>query len=533
MSQAVQWIKSNPVMLVAVIVAMAAVGFIAFVLFIGGSSISTVISDQEKLIKQIAGLQRQSITLPPNLPGGRPETVSGITINPKDVRALQKINDTKAEELRRTIDEAEARQQVRRSGDNPHRLFYRGLFQQDKIPAQFSTLDKNDLRDRYAGAFRSWLKDAAEGAAGPRLNAGTPPSPQALAAEVESAREAFFERFGAGIMGGAAVQLSPEQLAQAVQELPNAWKLAVKGRAESIDMYVGGVSPQPADAVDRPSRDRGMGGEFGGAFGGPRDAAAPAPTGGDRLPMPFDVRPIDPNARVHPSQVWERQMELWVQQDVARVIERVNRPAVPGTDVTTNPIKQLVRVEVQPGYVGLHTAGAVDGQGQVLRDGRAAAEGSVETPAYGPPAAATFDVDKERMLGNYNVAFTGRVSNPLFDVRHVYVKMLVDLNQLPRLWDAIQRVGFQTVVDFELTDVDEYAALQAGYYYGVDVDVWELELVIESLWLREALAEWMPPSVKDYLGMQEAVAADAAGGVGPAGDSPPPTTPGRRRPIEP
>jgi len=519
MSQAVQWIKSNPVMLVAAVVAALALGYIAYVLFIGGESVAKTIGGQEAPLRQIQSLQRQSISLPPNRPGGRPEPVSGITINPQTVRDLQKINDSKANEFRRTVAEIRARQQVRRGGDNPHQLFYQGKFQQDKIPSVFQTTVKNDLLALYTEVFEDWLKPPGEGTApGPRLNAGTPPTAAALQAVVDAAREAFLERFGTGIMGGAAVELSEEQREQAEQELTSAWLLAVEQRAQSIDIYVGGdVVSAPGDSLPGERRRPTGLGEFG---PGPAAAPAAAPASRPRLPMPFDVDPIDPSRPLDPSRVWERQMEIWIQQDVARVIELVNRPAEPGSYVTSNPIKHLIRVEVQPGYVGLHTAGAVDGAGQVITTARqAGVPGSDETAAYSAPAGATYDVNGEPLVGNYNVAFTGRVSNPLFDVRHVYVKMIVDMNQLPPLWAAIQQVGFQTVVDFELTDVDEYEALRSGYFYGVNVDAWELELVIESLWLRDALVEWMPPTVRQYLGIQEEGATAPTDGT-PAGPAP-------------
>lgn len=109
------------------------------------------------------------------------------------------------------------------------------------------------------------------------------------------------------------------------------------------------------------------------------------------------------------------------------------------------------------------------------------------------------EVAKPNPTKGFWVAHTGRQSNPLFDVWHARVTVLVDSQRLPELFNALSEVNFMTVLRISvIRDVDEYEALQQGFVYGQD-DVVEAELVIETVWLRQWTAQFMPNAIKSHL----------------------------------
>ncbi len=102
------------------------------------------------------------------------------------------------------------------------------------------------------------------------------------------------------------------------------------------------------------------------------------------------------------------------------------------------------------------------------------------------------------MPEDFQASPSGRRSNALYDVRHARVKVLIDSTRIPQFINNLATVNFMTVLMASVRDVDEYQHLrgldgsgaQGGtrstrsmYIYGPH-DVVELELVVESLWLR-------------------------------------------------
>ena len=107
---------------------------------------------------------------------------------------------------------------------------------------------------------------------------------------------------------------------------------------------------------------------------------------------------------------------------------------------------------------------------------------------------------------------TGRVpSQPEqpYLLRHTTLSMIVDAEAVVNVIDAFSSVNYITVVGIEMTDVDPYAALNQGYYYGTQ-SVVRLELTLESAWLTAWLSEFMPAGVKRQLNVTDTPAEDAA-----------------------
>ncbi len=78
---------------------------------------------------------------------------------------------------------------------------------------------------------------------------------------------------------------------------------------------------------------------------------------------------------------------------------------------------------------------------------------------------------------------------------------------LSRLFDALARENFMTITDVKYDAVDPFTEAQAGYYYGGG-PVSKLTIELETVWLRQWTAGFMPPALKQSLGIPEAPASD-------------------------
>ncbi len=88
----------------------------------------------------------------------------------------------------------------------------------------------------------------------------------------------------------------------------------------------------------------------------------------------------------------------------------------------------------------------------------------------------------------------------LYDMRRVKVTLIVDSARLQDMFDAFHSTDFMSVVGFKAKPLDVSIDLAQGFYYGRD-PVIEVELDIETLWLRDWTVELMPPPVRLYFGI--------------------------------
>ena len=225
-----------------------------------------------------------------------------------------------------------------------------------------------------------------------------------------------------------------------------------------------------------------------------------------------------------PWQLWESQIEFWVQQDIVEMLRRANRIGqVIGTDADGNEItgnvlngvaKRLLYCDITPGYIGLHVAGSLsnlDPQTGAARSTRSTpgtrGHGQV-TPRYPKPPEAAPVGAGSAVTANYFFGPTGRASNHVFDVRQVHLTLHVDFQKLPQLYNAIASVNYMTVLDQRITSVDEFdfGTLGGPFLYG-EGDTVQIELVLETLWLRSWTAPLMPEKVQEYLGVGAAASS--------------------------
>jgi hypothetical protein len=204
-----------------------------------------------------------------------------------------------------------------------------------------------------------------------------------------------------------------------------------------------------------------------------------------------------PNENRPPTldEVWDWQMQFWVQSDVVKAIGAANASAR-NIGVTKSVVKRIERLTVDTSL----STGLTDPFGQPL----AGQPGATPAPTGAPSADGAPD---------FAYSITGRRSNPLYDVRYATLTGVVATKDLPKLLDAIAKTNLMTVTGVTVSRVDPVAELQAGYYYGDD-HVSRVVMTIETIWLRDWTRRWMPANVKTTLGVTD-----------PGGEPPPPAPP--------
>ena len=103
---------------------------------------------------------------------------------------------------------------------------------------------------------------------------------------------------------------------------------------------------------------------------------------------------------------------------------------------------------------------------------------------------------------DFSYSFTGRTSNPLFDVRPVELELIVDSEKMPEVFDALARYNFITILNVRVATVNLFDAIRSGYFYG-SKPVSRIWLDLETVWFRAWTTEFMPPDLKAALGVPE------------------------------
>ncbi len=203
----------------------------------------------------------------------------------------------------------------------------------------------------------------------------------------------------------------------------------------------------------------------------------------DALPMNPNVIGVNaPNS----VDIWNAQMTLWIQEDVARAIQEANAKA---TCILDAPVKHLISLSIPP---TLYVTASPQGGG---------------TP---PPPAPVDGADSQPLPKVYTASPAGRVSNPLYDVVQFQLTINVDASQVPAVLAALCRNRLLDVYSMNVLAVDLDDWRQRGYIYGTEPVV-QLVLQCEELFMRRWTAPLMPAVVKSQLGVQLGPPPGAAG----------------------
>ena len=438
MRQVMNWIRSSPITVVAVLAVVLSLGVLVWI-WLQGGALQERMAERDTRIGQLDRMMRKSITVPAKDPDGEPRIIRGITINPHTIDQLSGVVGRMNEEYEQTRDFAI---ETNRAG---HTTLSDGLFPEPEDPAL-----PIEARQKYRWLLPSMLQTPSEGSSLPQIKAGMPPAESRLKNRIDQFEASFKESLKPA--GSDEVSLSEEDWNKLNNEKRTRLKDMIKSRAEQLHVY---AQPNP---------------------------------GSEGFPLDFaELREAtDPE----PYQLWEAQLELWVQQDLIQAIAIANNVDDPDANVINAPVKRLMSIQVVPGYVGLHT------QGGIANESGGASAPYQQPEEYSAP-------DRTNLPRNFLVGPTGRVSNPTYDVRHARLEAIVDYHQLPKLFEAISSVNFMTVLDCSVRDVDEFKAYRQGFLYGKG-DAVRVNMVIESLWMRAWTEELMPPRVRAYLGIEEA-----------------------------
>ncbi|MEE9403796.1 MAG: hypothetical protein V3V20_02785 [Algisphaera sp.] len=487
MKSVIGWMKSNMMTVLSALLIILSVGFMGWIKFSKAPAMRASATQPQKDITRIRSLQGQMVTVPPSNADDPPEEIAGLTINQPIVDVMGEIYGG----LNREADDIiKAALGINRAG---HDLLVEALF--PDTPADMRFTAKNN----YGKALQALMGNAEQaeslaqetGMSMPYLNAGMPLADDELSAFMgQRQAEATQTRDQSAMTEAEKRQMKVELQRELMNRLLE--------HAERFNIY------------------------------------GNARLGNSRNPnpdFPLEVATLATSPQSpEPAELWEGQLQLWIMEDLVQAIARANDVANErdhGVDedgeriessVLNAPVKRLLRAELIPGYVGLHSAGGVG-----MLSSNATTRGS---GAYGPPKGGMTDQAREiKLSDNFHYGPTGRGSNQIFDVRHARVHIHVDYQQLPTFFNAISQTNLMTVLDTHITALDVYGpeVLGAYYVYGAG-DIVDAELIIETVWLRDWTKELMPDVVQQYVGLtgpSDEVGTSDGGGYDGGGGPPP------------
>lgn len=474
------WAKNNFVILIAAILCIVSLGALGYIHTKGNEFVASM-AKIDPDIKRVGNFLKTEVKIPAEEANGEPRKLT-IAINQAAINALKEAYKRMGDEYREIFLYATS------LNSKDHRPMIDGLFPNPAGSAPKAYLAKTSYRRAFAAMFERFSPNADY----PQLNAKPPLSPDELADIIRRAEDEFRAQH---FIAGALDSLTPVQASELHSLKQKRLVDTIRAHAESINLY---------SDIDAAGKD---------------------------YPFDLDAWSLD-SGLPRPEQLWEGQMGLWIQQDIARAIALTNRVNNPSSNVLNMPVKRLVRMQIVPGYVGMNGAsGGINMEGPVpgkLAGGLAAtnSQGVPTMPTPGPGKEAAPVNINAQLRNDFTVSPSGRTSNPLYDVVHVWVKLVVDVQRMPEFFDNLSQVNFMTVLKMELRDVDEYQALTKGYAYG-PVDCVEISMLVETIWLREWTSRLMPLEIRNQLGVPDPNAPAAV-----VEEEAPPTNP-RNRPKKP
>ena len=473
MKSVLNWIKSNVITVASIIVAIASLAVIYVFGFSGGAAIQKEGSVWNKQLKKVNSFMHASVDVPSKDPEEPTQTISNVTINDDVTNKLKKIYGKINGRYKNLYDVVVERNQ------GTHQILVDGIFDEDYV-------NKNkhlpyNFRNFYRKAFDVMLDSFNSDSPFPQLNAGLPPSKNEVDAAIKNAQDNYMS--SVSVTRGPNAQLTPDDQEKIVEAQRASVFEVLQNQALSVSVYA--------------------------------DTNPNSPT------YPFQVgnwAKLSDKPSAH--QMFEGQLELWIQQDIVEAIalanevytidENGNKVANENSSVLSSPVKNLISIEVVPGYIGLQTNGVItnrassSGSRGGMGMGSSGGAAKKQDGSYSPPTELTGTAEEvsEILSVNYNFSPTGRGSNALYDVRQARLVAIVDYQQLPKLFDAISKVNFMTVLDCQISQIDEYEALTKNLMYG-KADCVQIDMLIETIWLRDWTSKIMPDKTLQYVGLKE------------------------------
>ncbi len=455
----VAWIKSNTLVVTyaAIIVAVPVGACFAADWF--GSSVRSEADKKAQAHNSLASALSAKVDLP--LPGGEAVPLDGLPTENTvaEFRAILTGAEADAEAVFKA---ALARNQGSAS-DPIHKPIVDAAIFPAYPRANFADID--GIRGKYVKAL-----NAAYVGLLASVDAGAPPLQSTISKTITAAEERFVR--GEKRLDSRE-KLAPEDKATLEKQLTTARLQACNEVAKSISFYA----------------------EMS-AFGVPSEED-PSITG-----LFKDMKDADAQDRV----LFDLQWRYWIAADLLNAFAASNGKV---GSVITSPVKRLVQLTVLPMESAI--APASSGEATAMGGEAAATETPVEggepapvvaPPSNGPLAKPVIDnhIDAAR---DYSKRFTGRVSNAVYDVRLAELTFIAETAKLPMVFDKLAAQNFMTITNVRVSQVDLHSAARSGFLYGTQ-PVSEVKATIETVWLREWTAEFMPAVVRTALGIQSA-----------------------------
>ncbi len=298
-----------------------------------------------------------------------------------------------------------------------------------------------------------------------RLNAGSPPDPEALKATLEDFKTREEQRYENASADGKMTSLQTEQLNNDL----TARRLGEYiGRAKALTFYC-----TPQAFVD-----------------GAESASGSSNTGGSSK-SDYSVIPsaVPPLSTIDEALVFNWLWDYWIISDVLEAAALANQDPVSGAmAIPDAPVKRIESIRVSKIELGDSST-----QDTVSDDPYYSGGGRSASSSRG--GAQANDASAESFTQR-----TGGEADSAYDIRMIELVVIASSQDLPRFIDAIGKTNYMTVTDLDLEEVDVWSDLEQGYYYGDD-HVVRATITIESVWLRSWLEPLMPDRIKTALGI--------------------------------
>ena len=408
------WLRSNILIVVCLVVILLALVSLYWPTYAQSSAFREEVAGRQQQLSTIRQLQNATVTVPPEEIDAPPRELE-LVVNEAAIAKLENVYSQLEEEYSGIYDRAS---EINRFG---HEAMLQGLF-----PSPTTGSKPFEARRAYLAAFDRLYQ---------QMDAGTPPS--AMEIETLLARASALSR--PGLAGSGNANQSEEERQEALRR--QADQLVKRYQDAALSHHVYAAPPE----LNYPQ--------------GVWNTGA------------FQIGQwAQPTGKPNMFQIWEGQLQLWIQQDMAAAIGLANEVDNPEVSLVQMPIKRVLSMTVKPEYVGAPPPPALG-------------EGTGTEAETSSSATSLQQAMNQRVPGDFTASPTGRATNPIYDVREAVLSIIVDSQQIPKVINAINSVNFMTVIGMDMAEVNEYEHLQEGYYYG-DGDVVQLDLTIETIWLR-------------------------------------------------
>jgi|GEM_PF-2017149 len=193
--------------------------------------------------------------------------------------------------------------------------------------------------------------------------------------------------------------------------------------------------------------------------------------------------------------LFEYQWRIWIVEDVLAAIAST-QAAGSGSGARgpmTSPIKRVISLQVQP------MAGVGGGEGDPGTPTDPGMTGGMADGSGGGGGPTGQPIDPKAAIAPEPASsLTGLVSNQLFDVRTVTLRLVIDTVMLPVFVDQLARCNFIAVTNVSMRPADSFAAAREGYVYGTR-PCSDVTLTLQSVWFRDWVTERMPASLRMAL----------------------------------